>query len=159
MTDEPGPEQLLAMLEIARHDRAAIAVSHRIGASRAAELAEQITSRLDHAGIPSRRRVWILAASPEPNADAEAAPVLAALADSIGPAPLTLHDPRDPDNLIFRRRPPAQKRGGVYLNAQWIQATIRIACGPPHDLAAGLSAWFNDPASLAPADLSATLVL
>ena len=159
MTDEPGPEQLLAMLEIARHDRAAIAVSHRIGAPRAAELAERITSRLDRAGIPARRRIWILAAAPGLDLDSEAAPVLAALADSIGSAPLVLHDPRDADSLIFRRRPPNQKRGGIYLNAQWMQATVRIACGPPHELAAGLSAWFNDPASLAPADLSATLVL
>ena len=159
MTDEPGAEQLLAVLEIARHDRAAIAVSHRISPQRAAELAEQITARLDRAGVPVQRRVWILAAAPGPDADLEVAPVLASLADSIGAAPLTLHDPRDADALIFRRRPPDQKRGGVFLNAHWMQAAIRIACGSPTEIAAGLSAWFNDPAALEPADLSATLIL
>lgn len=203
MTDEPGAEHLLAMLELARHDRVAIAVAPSIAPSRAADLAEKITARLNQAGIPQTRRAWIVAqanqtaaaqtaspnaaaqtASPNAdaqpaatpadtqtaaanpdiqtaatNADAQIAAVLAALSDAIGPSPLTIHNPRDPDNLIFHRRPPNQKRGGIYLNAQWIQATIRIALGPPHELAPALSAWFNDPTTLAPADLSATLAL
>ena len=50
----------------------------------------------------------------------------AALADSIGSAPLTLHDPRDADALIFRR-PPSQKRGGIFLNAHWMQAAIPLS--------------------------------
>ena len=162
MTDEPGAEHLLAMLEIARHDRAAIAVSPAISPARAAELAEKITARLNQAGVPPSRRTWIVVQTDQAdssNADAQTAAVLAALSDAIGPSPLTIHNPRDADNLIFHRRPPNQKRGGVYLNAHWMQATIRIACGPPHELAAGLCAWFNDPASLVPEDLSATLVL
>lgn len=162
MTDEPGAEHLLAMLEIARHDRAAIAVAPSIAPARAAELAEKITARLNQAGVPQSRRAWIVAQTDRadsPNADAQTAAVLAALSDAIGSSPLTIHDPRDADRLIFHRRPPDQKRGGVYLNAQWMQATVRIACGPPTELAAGLCAWFNDPASLVPEDLSATLVL
>ena len=185
MTDEPGAEHLLAMLELARHDRVAIAVAPSIAPSRAADLAEKITARLNQAGIPQARRAWIVAQADQtataqtapPNADAQTAAanpdiqtaatdadaqiaaVLAALSDAIGPSPLTIHNPRDPDNLIFHRRPPNQKRGGIYLNAQWLQATIRIACGPPHELAPALSAWFNDPTTLAPADLSATLAL
>ena len=162
MTDEPGAEHLLAMLEIARHDRIAIAVAPGIAPGRAADLAEKITARLNQAGVPQSRRAWIVAQTDRadsPNAEAQTAAVLAALSDAIGSSPLTIHNPRDADNLIFHRRPPDQKRGGVYLNAQWMQAAVRIACGPPDELAAGLSAWFNDPASLGPADLSATLVL
>ncbi len=162
MTDEPGAEHLLAMLEIARHDRIAIAVAPGIAPGRAADLAETITARLNQAGVPPSCRAWIVAQPAQadsPNADVQTAAVLAALSDAIGASPLTIHNPRDVDDLIFRRRPPNQKRGGVYLNAQWMQAAIRIACGPPDELAAGLSAWFNDPASLVPEDLSATLVL
>lgn len=194
MTDEPGAEHLLAMLDLARHDRVAIAVAPSIAPARAADLAEKITTRLNQAGIPQARRAWIVAQADQtaaaqttpPNADAQttAAPadtqtaaanpdiqtaatdadaqiaaVLAALSDAIGPSPLTIHNPRDPDNLIFHRRPPNQKRGGIYLNAQWTQATIRIAIGQPHELAPALSAWFNDPSALNPTDLSATLVL
>lgn len=184
MTDEPGAEHLLAMLELARHDRVAIAVAPSIAPARAADLAEKITARLNQAGIPQTRRAWIVAqpdqtnpsnadiqtaaqtaaATPDiqtaaTNADAQIAAVLAALSDAIGPAPLTIHNPRDPDNLIFHRRPPNQKRGGIYLNALWMQATVRIACGQPAELAAGLSAWLNDPATLASEDLAATLVL
>lgn len=158
MTDEPGAEHLLAMLEIARHQRVAIAVSPAIGPERAAQLAEQITARLDQAGVPPQRRSWIIAAADNP--DAETIAIISALSGTIGPAPLTLHDPRDPDQLIFRRRPPNQRRGGVYLNAQWMQSNIRIACGAPADLAPHLAAWFNNPATLNPAnDLDATLML
>ena len=158
MTDEPGAEHLLAMLDIARHQRVAIAVAPAIGPERAAQLAEQITARLDQAGVPSQRRAWIVAAGDDP--DAQTIAVISALSDAIGPAPITLHDPRDPDQLIFRRRPPNQRRGGVYLNAQWMQSNIRIACGTPTDLAPRLAARFNNPATLNPAnDLDATLTL
>ena len=158
MTDEPGAEHLLAMLEIARHERVAIAVSPAIGPERAAQLAERITARLDQAGVPSQRRSWIVAAADDP--DSEAIAVISALSDAIGAAPLTLHDRRDPDGLIFRRRLPGQRRGGVYLNALWMQAGVRIGCGAPVEIAAGLCAWFNEPAMLdAERDLGATLVL
>lgn len=158
MTDEPGTEHLLAMLEIARHERVAIAVSPSIGAERAAQLAERITARLDQAGVPSQRRAWIVAGSGDP--DSKALAVISALSDAIGAAPLMLHDPRDPDRLVFRRRLPGQRRGGVYLNALWMQAGVRIGCGVPAGLAAGLCAWFNDPAALEPErDLDATLAL
>ena len=158
MTDEPGAEHLLAMLDIARHDRVAIAVAPAIGLERAAQLAEQITARLDRAGVPPQRRAWIVAAAED--TDAEAIAVISALSDAIGPAPLTLHDPRDPDQLIFRRRPPNQRRGGIYLNAQWMQSNIRIACGSPAALAPRLAAWFNAPATLNPTnDLNADLTL
>lgn len=158
MTDEPGAEHLLAMLDIARHERVAIAVSPAIGPDRAAQLAERITARLDQAGVPSQRRSWIVVAADDP--DAEAIAVISALSDAIGAAPLTLHDRREPDGLIFRRRLPGQRRGGVYLNALWMQASVRIGCGAPAELAGGLCAWFNDPAALdAERDLGATLML
>ena len=50
------------------------------------------------------------------------------------------HDARDPDQLIFLERYPGEKRGGIYLNAAYMQATVRIVTGfvEPH-LFAGYS--------------------
>ena len=50
------------------------------------------------------------------------------------------HDARDPDQQIFLERYPGEPRGGVYLNAAFMQATVRIVTGfvEPH-LFAGYS--------------------
>ncbi len=158
-SDAPSPQQQLAVLALERRDRVAVAVSHTIGVERAVELAERISARLDHAGVPPPRRSWIVA-NPDGGDWSAAAAVLGALSDLVGSARLTLHDPRDPDALIFQRRPPDQQRGGVFLNAAWMQASVRIACGPPAELAAGLCGWFNSPAALDPErDLDAALLL
>ena len=50
------------------------------------------------------------------------------------------HDARDPDQQIFLERYPGEPRGGIYLNAAFMQATVRIVTGfvEPH-LFAGYS--------------------
>ena len=50
------------------------------------------------------------------------------------------HDARDPDQLIFLERYPGERRAGIYLNAAYMQATLRIVTGfvEPH-LFAGYS--------------------
>jgi len=50
------------------------------------------------------------------------------------------HDARDPDQQIFLERYPGERRGGIYLNAAFLQATVRIVTGfvEPH-LFAGYS--------------------
>ncbi|PZC47638.1 MAG: Nickel-dependent lactate racemase [Chloroflexi bacterium] len=50
------------------------------------------------------------------------------------------HDARDPDQQIFLQRYPGERRGGIYLNAAFMQATVRIVTGfvEPH-LFAGYS--------------------
>lgn len=50
------------------------------------------------------------------------------------------HDARDPDQQIFLQRYPGEPRGGIYLNAAFMQASVRIVTGfvEPH-LFAGYS--------------------
>ena len=82
-----------------------------------------------------------------------------AISDHIGGARLVVHDSREPDGLIFQRRIPGQRRGGIYLNAAWQSASVRIACGEPRRVLFGLCGWFNRPARLRQEDLNADLVL
>ena len=53
---------------------------------------------------------------------------------------IVIHDARDPDGVIFLERYPGKRRGGIYLNAQYMRATVRIVTGfvEPH-LFAGFS--------------------
>ena len=50
------------------------------------------------------------------------------------------HDARDPDQQVFLERYPGEPRGGIYLNAAFMQASVRIVTGfvEPH-LFAGYS--------------------
>ena len=122
-------------------DVVAIAVDPTLPRRRAAAAARGAAAALDDAGIPIRRRCWIVAA----------------IADAVGGARLTLHDPHEPDDLIFQRRLPGQRRGGVYLNADWISASVRIVIGDAETVARGLCGFFNPPESVDADDLDADL--
>lgn len=150
MTDAAEPARPLARLRLQRSDRVAVVVAPNTVPARAAALAHEITIRLDRVGVPPARRTWIIADSgaQSDRAAARLAALLSALSDVIGAAPLILHDPRDPDALIFQRRPPHLKRGGIFLNAKWIEANQRIALGDPGRLLAGLAGWFVPPDDL-----------
>lgn len=144
-------------LEIAPHDGAAIAFDPALAPADAERLAVAAARRLDAAGVPERQRAWIAAAGAEEEA---AALLLAAIEPAARGARLILHDPRDPDGLVFERRFPDERRGGVFLNAEWQRASVRIACGDERRVLAGLAAWFT-PAHLldAETDLRADAVL
>ena len=47
---------------------------------------------------------------------------------------VVVHDARDPDSLTFLRRYPGERRGGIYLNSTYLQASVRIVTGfvEPH---------------------------
>lgn len=47
---------------------------------------------------------------------------------------VVVHDARDPDSLTFLRRYPGERRGGIYLNSAYLQASVRIVTGfvEPH---------------------------
>ncbi|MEE9277085.1 MAG: lactate racemase domain-containing protein, partial [Dehalococcoidia bacterium] len=53
---------------------------------------------------------------------------------------IVVHDARDPDSQIFLERYPGERRGGIYLNAHFMRASVRIVTGfvEPH-LFAGYS--------------------
>ncbi len=137
-------------------DLVAIAVDPTLPRRRAAAAAREAAAALDDAGIPIRRRCWIIAAGAD---DARTARIVAAVADSVDGARLILHDPHEPDDLIFQRRLPGQRRGGVYLNADWISASARIVIGNAETVARGLCGFFNPPESVDANDLDADLVL
>lgn len=145
-----------ADLALSRDDDVAVAISGALSPSVAGELARNLSQHMDAISLPHRQRAWIVASNAEDRALAQ---LLASLAETIGAARLQLHDPRDPDALYFQRRIPGQRRGGIYLNAAWQSASVRIGCGHPLELAVGLSAWFNKPADLRPDDLGASLLL
>ncbi|MCY3557539.1 MAG: hypothetical protein OXH13_02685 [Chloroflexi bacterium] len=137
-------------------DQAAIAVASTLTRRRAEALAREAAQLLDDAGVPFNQRTWIIASGAD---DLHTARIAAALVAAVGPSPLTLHDRTEPDGLIFQRRQPGQRRGGIYLNAEWQSASVRIACGDPLVLVEGLSGWFNPRETLSPEDLNATLLL
>lgn len=141
-------------LSVERGDDLAIALAPSLALHRAAIMARRIARHLDDAGVPADRRIWIIAAGAD---DEHTARLASAIADPIGGSPLILHDPRDLDGLIFHRRIPGQRRGGIYINHHWQQASRRIACGDPLDLLDGLSAWFNPRNQLEVEDLEASL--
>ncbi len=146
----------LQALGVGPDDLVAIAVSDRLAADIAGELAEQISERLRAAAVPRDRRTWIIATRGDDEAAAAAA---AAISDRLDGARLIVHDAREPDDLTFQRRQPGQRRGGIYLNHAWQSAGVRIACGEPKRVLVGLSAWFNAPARLQADDLDADVVL
>ncbi len=146
----------LDVLSITRADDVAIALAPTLALRRAAVVARRIARWLDDAGVPGDQRVWIVAAGA---GDEVAARLSAAVADAVGDGALVIHDPRDPDGLIFQRRIPGQRRGGVYLNQRWQQASCRIVVGDVEVVAAGLSAWFNGRGVVCGADLGADLVV
>ena len=47
---------------------------------------------------------------------------------------VVVHDAQDPDSLTFLRRYPGERRGGIYLNSTYLQASVRIVTGfvEPH---------------------------
>ncbi|MCY3567974.1 MAG: hypothetical protein OXH38_05065, partial [Chloroflexi bacterium] len=121
-------------------DRVAIAVAPTLTRRQAEVLAREAAQLLDDAGVPFHQRTWIIASGGD---DTRSARIAAALTDAVGPSPLTFHDRTEPDGLIFQRRQPGQRRGGVYLNHEWQSASVRIGCGDPLDLVEGLSGWYN----------------
>lgn len=146
----------LRTLSTGRGDDVAIAVSDRVSGDVAARVAREITAWLSAAGVPRSQRIWIVATRSD---DEAAASTVAAISDHVDGARLIIHDSREPDGLTFQRRIPGQRRGGIYLNAAWQSASVRIACGEPRRVLFGLSAWFNPPARLRLEDLNADLLL
>lgn len=146
----------LHALNMNRRDDAAIAFAPSLPVRRASLLARRIARRLDDAGVPAAQRIWIVASSGD---DESAARLTAAISTQASGARLLIHDSREPDDLTFQRRIPGQRRGGIYLNAAWQSASIRIACGDALDLVDGLSGWFNPRSALREEDLNATLLL
>ena len=145
----------LAALRVGRGDDVAIALAPQISLRRAAVVARRVSQRLDEAGVPSGQRTWIVAAGAD---DETVARLSAAIAEAVGDATLIIHDARDPDGLIFQRRLPGQRRGGIYLNHHWQQASRRIVVGDPDSVAVALSAWFNGPGQVCADDLDADVV-
>ncbi len=146
----------LAAMNINHHDDVAIALAPTLSPRRAAFVARRIARCLDDAKTPGDQRTWIIAAGAD---DDVAARLSAAIADAVADAVLTIHDPGEPDGLIFQRRIPGQRRGGVYLNQHWQQASCRIVVGDAELVAVGLSAWFNGRGQVCADDLQADLVI
>ena len=144
-------------LAFARYDGVAIAFDPALDPGEAGELASRIRACLDAVPVAPGQQDWLVAAAGDEEA---AALVLAAVEPQARGARLALHDPHDPDALVFQRRIPGQRRGGVYLNAAWQLASIRIACGDPARVLRGLAAWFT-PADVLEVerDLAADAVL
>ena len=79
------------------------------------------------AGLPAERVTMIMGAGLW---TANAAAAAAALERELpGPARIVAHDARDPDALIFQRRLPGERRGGLFLNAHYQRASVRILTG------------------------------
>ncbi len=144
----------VSRLQVTHRDDVAIAVSVQLSPDVAANLAETIEQRLRDAAVPLNQRTWIIASSGD---DESAARTIAAISDFAEGARVIVHDARDPDGLIFQRRIPGQPRGGIYLNAAWQSASVRIGCGDPQDLVLGLCAWFTAPGQIFSEDLQADL--
>ena len=144
-------------LEIAPHDGVAVAFDPALAPEATARLAAETARRLDAAGVPARQRTWIIGAGAD---DVAAALLLAEVEPFARGSRLALHDPQDADGLIFERRLPGQRRGGVFLNADWQRASVRIACGDEARVLAGLAAWFTPAGMLNPeTDLRADAML
>ena len=147
----------LAGLALAAHDGVVVAFDPSLDPNAAAELAAGVQACLDASSVPRRQRTWLVAAG---GGEEAAALVLAAVEPHARGGRLALHDPHDPDALIFQRRLPGQRRGGVYLSAAWQLASVRIACGDPGRVLRGLAAWFTPPDALeVEQDLAADAVL
>ncbi len=138
-----------------RDDDVAIAVDPTLTRRRAAVAAQDLARQLAEARVPLGQRVWIIAAAD----DLRIARIASAITESIGGSRLLVHNPHELDDLVFQRRYPGQRRGGLYLNAHWQQASIRIVVGEIDVVAHGLSAWFNPAEAARSEDLNADLVV
>ncbi len=143
-------------LSLSRRDDVAIAFAPTVSIGYASAFAQEVAGRLDEVGVPAGQRTWIVASTGD---DESAARLTAAISAQASGARLLIHDPREPDDLTFQRRIPGQRRGGIYLNAAWQSASVRVGCGDALDLIDGLSGWFNRRATLREEDLNATLLL
>lgn len=146
----------LNVLNLSRRDDVAIGFAPSLSIRHASVWSRQIARHLDDAGVPAAQRVWIVASTGD---DESAARLTAAVSAQASGARLLIHDPREPDDLTFQRRIPGQRRGGIYLNAAWQSASVRVGCGDALDLVDGLSGWFNRRALLRADDLNATVLL
>ena len=146
----------VSRLQVTHRDDVAIAVSVHLSPDVAANLARAIEQRLRDAAVPLNQRTWIIASSGD---DESAARTIAAISDFTEGARVIVHDARDPDGLIFQRRIPGQPRGGIYLNAAWQSASVRIACGDADAVVVGVAAWFNATELVGAKDLMADLVM
>ena len=149
-------EAAVAALSVEYDDYVAVAVSDQLNPDLASRLVGLISDRLDQVGVALTLRTWIVATRGD---DSAAAGIAAVVSDVSGAARLIVHDPQEPDDLIFQRRIPGQQRGGIYLNAVWQSASVRIGCGDAGDLVVGLAAWFNSPGQVQPEDLQANLTV
>jgi len=137
-------------------DQVAIAFAPTLTRRRAEVLAREAAHMLDDAGVPFNQRTWIIASGAD---DIRSARIAAAAADAVGSSRLIFHDRTDPDDLIFQRRYPGQRRGGVYLNHVWMQASVRIVLGDGGTVARGLCAFFNPSESVSADDLNADVLI
>jgi nickel-dependent lactate racemase len=114
---------------IAPHDRVAIVFSPRMPAPVNALLAAELLGAVEAHGVPRDRITLILARDFEASVSSSD-PIL-----MLGQAyRVVVHDPRDPDALLFQRRYAGERRAGIYLNEVYQQASVRILTGPalPH---------------------------
>ena len=102
-------------------------------------IAPALLEALATAGVPHHQITLIVGGGlHRPMTPAEVATLLG---DDVAASYRTvMHDARDPDQQIFLERYPGEPRGGVYLNAAYMQATVRLVTGfvEPH-LFAGYS--------------------
>ena len=146
----------VSRLQVTHRDDVAIVVSVHLSPDVAANLARAIEQRLRDAAVPLNQRTWIIASSGD---DESAARTIAAISDFTEGARVIVHDARDLDGLTFQRRIPGQPRGGIYLNAAWQSASVRIACGDADAVVVGVAAWFNATELVGAKDLMADLVM
>ena len=125
-------------MNIGREEEVAVAVDATLRPSRAAVYARRVQEAL--AAVPPAQQTWIVTAGAD---DVQTAAVAAAVGEVIGAADLVIHDPQDADALVFQARYPGERRGGIYLNARWQAASVRIVIGEAERAAEGMAAWFN----------------
>ena len=142
--------------DVNRDDVVAVAVDPMLTRRQATAASREAAELLADAGVPFAQRTWIVASGAD---EVRSARIAAAIADAVGSSRLVFHDPSEPDDLIFQRRYPGRRRGGVYLNAVWQSASARIVVGDADTVARGLCAWFNPPESVSADDLNADIVL
>ncbi len=146
----------LSQLTPSRGDDVVVAVSDRLSTDEVDRLTRVVSAWLQENSVTGDRRCWLVATS---GSDEAAARTAAAISDAAPGARVLVHDRRDLDGLIFERRNPGERRGGVYLNAVWQSAGLRIGCGDALELVDGLSAWFNEVGQLSADDLDCDALL
>ncbi|HJN92608.1 MAG TPA: lactate racemase domain-containing protein [Dehalococcoidia bacterium] len=114
---------------LAPHDRVAIVFSPRMPVAANAMLAAELLGAVEAHGVP-RERITLIIGHDLEVAVSESDPIL-----MLGHAyRVVVHDPRDPDALLFQRRYAGERRAGIYLNEAYQEASVRILTGPvlPH---------------------------